>query len=102
MALWKYFKREVNTLLQSPTGSLSKVISKDGIVAANKEVQRMMDSINDGTLLKRGPYEHFDNEEIVQIDHPSRENPRHARATSVDQAICCVPVTLKFSAKFFL
>ena len=26
-----------------------------------------MDSINDGTLLKRDPYEHFDNEERAQI-----------------------------------
>ena len=27
----------------------------------------MMDTINDGTLLKRGPYEHFDDEERAQI-----------------------------------
>ena len=26
-----------------------------------------MDSINDGTLLKRDPYEHFDDEERAQI-----------------------------------
>ena len=45
----------INTLLPSPTTSLSKVISTDGIVAAN-EVQRVMDSINDRTLLKRGQY----------------------------------------------
>ena len=27
----------------------------------------MVDSINDETLLKRGPYEHFDDEERAQI-----------------------------------
>ena len=65
-----------------------------------------MDSINDGTLLKRGPYEHFDNEEIAQIDHPSRENRRHAHATRVDRAICkfllCTHNLEIFSAKIFL
>ena len=60
-----------------------------------------MDSINDGTLLKRGPYKHFDNEEIAQIDHPSRENCRHACATCVDRAICRVPITLKFFLRNF-
>ena len=45
MTLWKYFKREVKTPLPSPTGSLSKTISTGGIVAANKEVQHMMDSL---------------------------------------------------------
>ena len=39
-------------------------------------------------LFKRGPYEHFDNEEIAQIDYPSRENRRHVHATHVDRAIC--------------
>ena len=50
----KYFKREVKTTLSSPTGNLSKAIISGGIVAANKKVQRVMDTINDGTLLKRG------------------------------------------------
>ena len=62
-----YFKREVKTPLPSPTGSLSSAISSGGIVAANKEVQRMVETISDGTLLKRGPYEHFDDEERAQI-----------------------------------
>lgn len=82
MALWKYFKREVKTPLPSPTGSLSSAISSGGIVAANKEVQRVMDTINDGTLLKRGPYEHFDDEERAQIgryaaDHGVAAAVRH-------------------------
>ena len=82
MALWKYFKREVKTPLLLPTGSLSSVISSGGIVAANKEVQRVMDTINDGTLLKRGPYEHFDDEERAQIgryaaDHGVAAAVRH-------------------------
>ena len=65
MALWKYFKQEVKILLPLPTGSLSSVISLGRIVTANKEVQRVMDTINDG--LKRGLYEHFDVEERAQI-----------------------------------
>ena len=64
MVLWKYFKREVKTPLPSPTGSLSSAIDLGGIVTANKEVQCVMDAINDGTLLKRGLYEHFDDEQI--------------------------------------
>jgi len=82
MALWKYFKREVKAPLPSPSGSLSKAISTGGIVAANKEVQRVMESINDGTQLKRGPYEHFDDEERAQIgkyaaDHGVAAAVRH-------------------------
>ena len=65
--LWKYFKREVKAPLPLPTGSLSSAISLGRIVVANKEVQHVMDTINDGTLLKRGPYEHFDDEERGQI-----------------------------------
>ena len=57
MALWKYFKREVKTPLLSPTGSLYSAISSGGTVATNKEVQCVVETINDGTLLKRGPYE---------------------------------------------
>ena len=67
MALWKDFKREVRTPLPSHTGSLSSAISPGGTVAANKEVQHVVETINDGTLLKRGPYEHFDYKERVQI-----------------------------------
>ena len=52
MVVWKYFKREVKTPLPSPSGSLSRTISSGGIIAANKEVQRMMDSGTDGTVLK--------------------------------------------------
>ena len=52
ITLFKYFKREVKTALPSHTDSLSKAITSGGIVAANKEVQRMMDAINDGTPLK--------------------------------------------------
>ena len=46
-------KQEVKTPLPSPTGSLSKAISTGGIVAANMEVQCVMDSNSDGTLLIR-------------------------------------------------
>ena len=67
ITLWNYFKRGVKTPLPSPTGSLSCAISLSGIVAANKEVHPVVDSINDGTLLERGPYEHFDDEERAQI-----------------------------------
>ena len=82
MALWKYFKREVKTPLPSPTGNLSSAISSGGIVATNREVQRVMDKSNDGTLLKRGPYEHFDDEERAQIgrytaDHGVAAAVRH-------------------------
>ena len=52
MALWKYFKREVKTPLPSPTGNLSSAISSGGIVATNREAQRVMDKSNDGTLLR--------------------------------------------------
>ena len=72
---------------------------------ANKEVQCVMDSINDGTLLNRGPYEHFDNEERVQIDHTSQENHCHVLCMLIEQFVnfCCLPVTLKlFLQKIFL
>ena len=80
MALWKYFKREVKTPLPSPTGNLYSAISSGGIVTANKEVQRVVETINDGTLLKRGPYEHFDDEERAQIG-------RHAAVHRVAAAV---------------
>ena len=83
---------------------LDWAISTDGIVAANKEVQHMMDSINDGTLLKRGPYECFDDEERAQIDHPSQENHRHMLCMLIELFVNfrCIPVTLKiFSQNFF-
>ena len=55
MALWKYFKREVKTPLLSHTGSLSSAISSGGIVATNKEVQRVMDtSLMMGYYLRGG------------------------------------------------
>lgn len=63
MELWKYFKPEIKTPLPSPAGSLCKAIPTSGIVAANKEVQRVMGSINDGTQRKRGTYELFTDEE---------------------------------------
>ena len=33
----QYFKQEIKTPLQLPTGSLSKPISSEGIAATNKE-----------------------------------------------------------------
>ena len=42
-------------------------ISTGEIVAANKEVQRITDSVDNGNLLKRGPYDQFDDEEREQI-----------------------------------
>jgi len=82
MALWKYFIREVKAPLPSPSGSLSRTISSGGIVAANKEVQHVIDSSMDGTVLKKGPYEHFDDEERAQIgryaaDHRVAAAVRH-------------------------
>ena len=83
MALWKYFKREVKAPLPSPLGSLSRTISTGRMVAANKEVQRVMDtSGTDGTVLKRGPYEHFGDEERAWIgrytaDHGVAATVRH-------------------------
>ena len=55
LALWKYFKRaaEVKTSLPSPTGSLYQATFS--YRAATKEVQRVRDTINDGTLYLRGP-----------------------------------------------
>jgi len=44
------------------------------IVAANKEVQRGMESINDGRQLKRGHYEHFDDKEKAQIGKYSTDH----------------------------
>ena len=71
----------------------------ESVVAA----QRVMDSINDGTLLKRGPYEHFDDEERAQIDHPSRENRRHVLRVLIELFVNfrCVPVALKFFRENF-
>ena len=50
LALWKYFKRaaEVKTSLPSPTGSLYQTTFS--CRAATKEIQRVIDTINDGTL----------------------------------------------------
>ena len=55
LALWKYFKRasEVKTSLPSPTGSLYQ--AKFSCRATTKEIQRVIDTINDGTLYLRGP-----------------------------------------------
>ena len=58
LALWKYFKRatEVRTSLTSPTGSLYRATFS--CRAATKEIQRVIDIINDGTLYGtyEGPY----------------------------------------------
>ena len=56
LALWKYFKRatEVKTSLLSPTaGSLYRATFS--CMAATKEIQCVIDTINDGTLYLRGP-----------------------------------------------
>ena len=50
MALWKYFKGEVKSPLQSPNGSLTRVISSTGIAAANREVQQVMEASDNGTI----------------------------------------------------
>ena len=66
--LWKYLKRDVKTLLPSPSDSLSGIISTiGGIVSANKEVQKVIKESEDGTLHKRGPYEHFSAQEKRKI-----------------------------------
>ena len=54
LALWKYFKRasEVKTSLPSPTAVYQATFS---CRAATKEIQRVLDAINDGTLYLRGP-----------------------------------------------
>ena len=55
LALWKYFKRaaEVKTSLPSPTGSLYQAIFS--CKATTKEIQHVIDTINDGTLYLREP-----------------------------------------------
>ena len=55
LALWKYLKRatKVKTSLPSPTGSLYQAAFS--CKAATKEIQRVIDTINDGTLYLRGP-----------------------------------------------
>ena len=57
LALWKYFKRaaEVKTsILYHPAyGSLYQATFS--CKATTKEIQRMIDTINDGTLYLRGP-----------------------------------------------
>ena len=55
LALWKYFKRatEVKISVPSPTGSLYQATFS--CRAATKEIQRMIDTINDGTLYLRRP-----------------------------------------------
>ena len=78
MALWKYVKREVKTPLPSSTGSLSKAISTDGIVAANKDVQRVMDYRRVLKVKKK--------KEEKNRSHISRKSS--PRATCVDRAIC--------------
>ena len=63
LALWKYFKRatKVKTSLPSPTGSLyqatfsCRAATIRRFSAATKETQRVIDTINDGTLYLRGP-----------------------------------------------
>ena len=58
LTLWKYFKRaaEVKTSLPSPTGSLCMIKQHfHACRAATKEIQRVIDTINDGTLYLRGP-----------------------------------------------
>jgi len=87
MALWKYFKWEVKAPLPSPSGNLSRTISSGGIVAANKEVQRVIDSGTDGTVLKRGPYEHFDDEERAQIGRYAAD---HGVAAAVRHYTKCI------------
>ena len=66
--LWKYLKRDVKTLLPSPSGSLSGIISTSGIVLANKEVQKVIKESEDGMLHKRGPYEHFSAQEKAKLN----------------------------------
>ena len=55
LALFMYFKRaaKVKTSLPSPTGSLYQATFS--CRAATKEIQRVIDTINDGTLYLRGP-----------------------------------------------
>ena len=55
LTLWKYFKRaaEVKTSLPSPTGSLYQATFS--CRAATKEIQPVIETINDGTLYLRGP-----------------------------------------------
>ena len=55
LALWKYFKpaAEVKTSLPSPTGSLYQATFSYRV--ATKEIQHVIDTINDGPLYLRGP-----------------------------------------------
>ena len=45
-----YFKCEVKTPLQSPNGSLTRVISSTGIAVAIREVQQVMETSDNGTI----------------------------------------------------
>ena len=55
LALWKYFKQaaEVKTSLPLPTGSSYQATFS--CKTATKEIQRVIDTINDGTLYLRWP-----------------------------------------------
>ena len=60
LAIWKYFKlaAEVKTPLPSPilVFYFEQYLHAGGIVATDKEVQRVIDTINDGTLYLRGAH----------------------------------------------
>ena len=73
LALWKYFKlsAEVKTSLPSPIGSLYQATFS--CRAATKEIQCVIDTINDGTLYLRGPvrigiYLYFMTEEMAHAN----------------------------------
>ena len=53
MALLKYFKKA--SVLPSPDGPLSEKMPSATIAAANKEVQKVLDSVEDGSTSKRAP-----------------------------------------------
>ena len=65
MALLKYFKKA--SVLPSPDGPLSDHMPSARIAAANKEVQKIMNLVEDDSTSKRGSYTKYSNEERTRV-----------------------------------
>ena len=65
MALLKYFKKA--SVLPSPDGPLSEKMPSATIAAANKEVQKVLDSMEDGSTSKRAPYSKYSDVERARV-----------------------------------
>ncbi len=65
MVLLKYFKK--TSVLPNPNGPLSEHMHSSSITAANKEVQKVLDSGEGGVTSKRGNYTKYTEEERAQV-----------------------------------